>query len=71
MGEPYTVDVETWCSAFRVVVRLTLASNNPRDVSGLVVSGKPIHCNFEGICNKKDDAFCMLKSLRIETRRRA
>ncbi|MEM2582234.1 MAG: hypothetical protein QXD09_05465 [Candidatus Caldarchaeum sp.] len=66
----FEVDVETWCPAYRVVVRLTLASDNPRDVKGNVVAGKPVRCNFEGACGKRDDIFCMLKSVRIETRRR-
>lgn len=70
MGEPYTVDVETWCPAFRVVVKLTLASDNPKDVYGEIVAGKPIYCNFQGVCDKKENVFCRLKALRIETRRR-
>jgi len=66
----FKVDVKTWCPAFNVVITLTLASDNPRDVEGNVVAGKPVHCNFQEVCNKRENQFCMLKSLRIETRRR-
>lgn len=64
----YFYDIDTWCPFQRQMITLTLRSN--RKYEGLIVAGKPIQCSFQDKCDKKDNARCYLKSIRIESRRK-
>lgn len=60
------IEVETWCSKKRYVVKLLLECEE--EAKGEIVEGKPLHCSEENWCSKGE--LCLLNALRIETRRR-
>jgi hypothetical protein len=63
------VDIETYCSLKQGQIVLTLASNNPKDVQGEIVQGKPVFCNHEFTCKHKNEPKCLLNAIWIETRK--
>ena len=66
MSDPYFEDVETFCSARRCQVTLSLrTSQRPK---GGLITGFPVSCNSEVGCNK--GSLCLLKANRITTARR-
>lgn len=66
--DSFLVDVETWCSAKKQVVKITLqCSKKP---IGDVVKGKPVYCFHEQNCQFKHRYLCLLSAIAIETKRR-
>jgi hypothetical protein len=70
-AQAFYVEIETYCYFKSGQVILTLRSPNQNDVKGELVSGKPVFCNYDSICKAKENPKCFLKSLKIETKRRA
>jgi len=64
--EPYFEDVETFCSARRCQVTLSLRTSQRPKVG--VITGFPVSCNCEVGCSK--GSICLLKANRITTSRR-
>jgi len=63
----YEVEVTTWCSEKREMVRLTLENNEP--FKGEIVKGKPVFCRKQLTCDKKGAERCFLNAIAIETKR--
>lgn len=66
LSDPYFEDVETFCSARRCQVTLSLrTSKRPK---GNTITGVSQSCNYEAGCSK--GVLCLLKANRITTARR-
>ena len=66
MSDPYFEDVETFCSARRCQVTLSLRTS--KQPKGGMITGFPVSCNCEAGCSK--GSLCLLKASRITTARR-
>jgi hypothetical protein len=59
-------DVITFCPVSRMQATITLIQTNEK---GLLISGTPVECAFAA-CHSRADPRCILKALRITTRRK-